>query len=247
MASPDSRGGDVRMEEAVDVSWCGFFGVDRETLHAPGIVVLTDVPGLPEYEGTFVLRLGGTCVIAVPSSREASIREAVEGRSVDEVFDAVFVPSLGREGWLVLGPSRHSYADRSLFHPVADGDVRRLREVDALAVRELEAAVPGGEWSEGGFVHEAAELWGVFEDDRLAALGNMTEWNGAMSDVGLVTRPDRRGRGLGTMVASAMCRAALETIEVVRYRALTTNIASLRVADRLGFVSYGENMAIRPA
>jgi RimJ/RimL family protein N-acetyltransferase len=235
------------IEDCVDASWCAFFGVDRDALHMPGVVVVSDVPGLPGYEGTFVLRLGQTCVIAVPSSRVTSVRQAVEGRSLDEVFDVAFAPALGREGWIVLGPSRHSYADRSLFRPVADGDVRRLTEVDALAVRELEAAVSGAEWSEGGFVHEGAELWGLFEDDRLAALGNMTEWNGALSDVGLITRPDRRGRGLGTMVASAMCRAVLDEVGIVRYRALTTNLASLKVAERLGFVSYGENMAIRPA
>jgi hypothetical protein len=42
-----------------------------------------------------------------------------------------------------------------------------------------------------------------------------------------------------------MTQGALQTTDVVRYRALTTNAASLAVAHREGFVPYGENLAVR--
>jgi hypothetical protein len=42
-----------------------------------------------------------------------------------------------------------------------------------------------------------------------------------------------------------MCAAARPDIPLLRYRALTTNTPSLRVARRLGFVGHGANIAVR--
>ena len=36
-----------------------------------------------------------------------------------------------------------------------------------------------------------------------------------------------------------------EGFETARYRALTTNVASLRVAEKLGFTPFGANVAVR--
>ncbi|MEA3054879.1 MAG: Acetyltransferase domain, partial [Actinomycetota bacterium] len=59
--------------------------------------------------------------------------------------------------------------------------------------------------------------------------------------------PAHRGRGHAHRVAADMTTWAVTEggAEVVRYRALTTNHASLAVARRAGFVAYGENVAIR--
>lgn len=65
------------------------------------------------------------------------------------------------------------------------------------------------------------------------------------ADVGLVTHPDHRGRGHGLRLALDMTTAALDHTDVVRYRALATNHASLAVAARAGFEPYGENVALR--
>jgi predicted GNAT family acetyltransferase len=72
----------------------------------------------------------------------------------------------------------------------------------------------------------------------------MTDFDGAPADVGPVTRPDARGKGLATAVAASMCAAAAPDIPLLRYRALATN-TSLRVARRLGFVGHGGNIAVR--
>ena len=81
--------------------------------------------------------------------------------------------------------------------------------------------------------------------DGLAA-GNMTDFAGTPTDVGLVTHPEHRGRGLASRVAGTMLAwAAGEGHELARYRALTTNAASLRVAAKLGFTPLGANVAVR--
>ena len=56
---------------------------------------------------------------------------------------------------------------------------------------------------------------------------------------------DGRGRGLAVRPVATMVAAALPAVEVVRYRALASNVASLAVARRLGFEPYGQNFRAR--
>jgi len=144
-----------------------------------------------------------------------------------------------------LGPSRHHYLERGdAFAP--DPEVRPVTAIDDVAA--LRAAVGDDDWHEGGFGDELADddRWWVL-GDGLAA-GNMTDVPGVgPTDVGLVTHPDARGRGLAERVARHMLWWAFteQGHELARYRALTTNTASLRVAEKLGFSSFGTNVAVR--
>ena len=142
-----------------------------------------------------------------------------------------------------LGPSRHSYLALAGATFVADPDVRRVASEADVAM--LRAAVGDDEWHEGGFGEDVQDHWWVL-GDGLAA-GNMTDFAGAPTDVGLVTHPRHRRRGLAERVARHMLAWARdEGHAVARYRALTTNAPSLRVAEKLGFSAFGENVAVRP-
>jgi len=79
------------------------------------------------------------------------------------------------------------------------------------------------------------------DQDRVVAAGNMTQWRGVPSDVGVLVAPAERGRGFASQLVGAMLDDSLPKIEVVRYRALSTNAASLAVAERIGFKRYGGN------
>lgn len=85
------------------------------------------------------------------------------------------------------------------------------------------------------------------DDDRVVAAGNMTEWRGLPTDVGVLTEPDHRGHGFAGRLVGTMVSSALPAAIVVRYRALTTNTASLAVARRLGFEAHGQNYRVRTA
>jgi predicted GNAT family acetyltransferase len=73
----------------------------------------------------------------------------------------------------------------------------------------------------------------------------MTPYRGLPADVGLVTHPEARGRGFARRLAAMMVSDALPHVEIVRYRALLTNAASLRIAESLGFVPRGQNFVVR--
>jgi len=144
-----------------------------------------------------------------------------------------------------LGPSQHAYLPLEGASFVADPEVRVV--VDDADVAALRGAVGDEEWHEGGFgdgFEPAVDRWWVL-GDGLAA-GNMTDFAGSPTDVGLVTHPAHRGRGSAERVARTMLAWACgEGFAVARYRALTTNAASLRVAAKLGFTSFGSNVAVR--
>jgi GNAT superfamily N-acetyltransferase len=208
--------GASRFRPYVDRAWADAFGISVDELHEPGVRVVTGAPMLAGHPGAYVLHLGEAVIIGVGALR-------------------------------ALGPSWHSYLHRDDFRPgTAAG--RRVVEADHDAIRRFQEIVGEDDFHEGGFGWEPfPEVAWVLEDgEGVAALGNMTDFGGAPADVGLVTRPDARGRGLATQLATAMLVECFEDHEVARYRALTTNAASIAVARRLGFEGYGENVAVRP-
>ena len=88
-------------------------------------------------------------------------------------------------------------------------------------------------------------MYGIEEDGRLAAAGNLTRFRGYPADVGLLTHPAARGRGLARQIAVQMIGDALPAAGIIRYRALATNSPSLAIARSLGFAGYGQNLIAR--
>ena len=106
------------------------------------------------------------------------------------------------------------------------------------------AGLSPAEWEESG-VSEGVALFGVSVDGQLAAIAALTEWAGAMSDLGVITQPHFRGRGLGRTVATAALNDAISRCGFARWRSRADNLASIRLAKRLGLDFYGTNVGIR--
>ena len=211
----------MRFRDLVDDAWAAWFGISVEQLRTPGTHVVRDAPALPGYAGIYVLRLGAALVVAGRVDDPAPMTRA-------------------------LGPSQHAYLHRDDFVPPPTIVARPVTAADD--VDRFRAAVPDEEWHEGGFGDGdlPAVTWVALDGDRIVAMGNMTDFAGRPADVGLVVHPRDRGTGVGTALAADMVAACFaDGVEVARYRALTSNVASLRVAAKLGFTPYGENVAIR--
>jgi GNAT superfamily N-acetyltransferase len=237
----------VRAE--VDHSWSQTFGLDPSELRAPGVSVVVDAPGLGGYQGLFLLRLGDGLTIGAPANRADDVRARVAGRTADELFSRDAACELaGPDAGLVLGPSVHAYVDGSMFVPQDPCDATPLGPGANAILEPLREAVTAEEWAEGGFGPPLeGQLWAAFEDGRVVAAANLTENFGHLpGDVGIVTHPDHRGRGIATRLVGAMVADALLTLSpVVRYRALATNLASRAVCRKLGFLDDGANIAVR--
>jgi RimJ/RimL family protein N-acetyltransferase len=233
----------------VDQTWADAFGITVEALREPGTRVVADAPWLAGYRGIYVLRIGNACIVAPPPDFTERVREQIGLRGPDEVYTPDAVRDLAADdATLVLGPSVHSYLDARTFVAQDECDARPLSSGDRPAVDAFRADLPDAEWSEGGFGSAfpySDVVWGCFEDGRLVAMGNMTDFAGKPADVGLVTHPEVRGRGHGTRLAGAMTAAMLPSSPVIRYRALESNAPSRRVARKLGFADHGSNIAVR--
>ena len=139
----------------------------------------------------------------------------------------------------ILGPSWHGFTDAGHFMPAVPGAGRRLDRDDPL-LAGLREACGEAEWAEGGFADPDGVLYGI-DQGGLVAAGNLTLFRGYPADVGLLTHPAARGRGLAKKIAGD----ALPAAGIIRYRALAANSPSLAIARSLGFAGYRQNLIAR--
>lgn len=216
------------MKEIVDGYW-------RDALGWTARSGVTVVPQLPGPQGIYVLAIGNRACVAAPSDVDC------HGAQLRQVMDPGWWDArLGERVERIVGPSVHHYLDDTRGLPITD-----VRPIPAAALEPLRESCPPPEWYEGGFGDETAEYFGAVRGGRLVAAANLTWWKGGLTDVGVLTHPRFRGRGLGKAVAATAARQAISRSGVARYRALETNYASRAIARRLGFVEYGGNLAIR--
>ena len=102
--------------------------------------------------------------------------------------------------------------------------------------------MPAQEWTSAGFADQPAVLYGMFDGERLMAAANLTAGPDAATDVGIVVRPDARGKGYGVAIAAAATREAIATHGIARFRVLATSQPTLAIASKLGFEPYGRNL-----
>jgi RimJ/RimL family protein N-acetyltransferase len=231
-------------EEAVDAGWATLLGCEPELLHEPGVHLVAGSAELRDGERVFVARVGVGILVHCPDRLRDRSRRIVATTDAATAFSAGFCARIADVTESeVLGPSWHGFVDGARFVAGSPREGRRL-DRDNPVFDELRLACGEDEWEEGGFLHDGV-FYGIEEEGRLVAAGNMTPYRGLPADVGLVTRPDARGRGLAKRLAATMVWDALSDVGIVRYRALVTNVASLRIAESLGFERRGENYVVR--
>lgn len=112
---------------------------------------------------------------------------------------------------------------------------RKLGESDAMSLAAFFGDTTGGahgyrHWLRGGFV------FGAFDGDVLGAIATaIVRSADAWVLVGIETRNDLRGKGLGTAVTAAITATALEHTKTVSLTVAAENSAAVAVYRKLGF------------
>lgn len=232
----------------IDDYWAEFFGVPRGRLRPAAPLLVPHAAGLDDYAGMYAQSFGGAApVVSLPAALlerfGGGVAEvAADGLVDDGRWSRVFGSALER----VVGPAEIRYADAGTLRPaLVDAPVRLLKEADRPALERLRRAVDATEWEHGGSQQDAHVVAGTFVDGELAAVAGYAPWDGRIAHLRVVTHPAQRGRGLGAGVVEHVARGALDAGLVPQYRALASNAASLRIADRLGFVPYAVSLAAR--
>ncbi len=123
------------------------------------------------------------------------------------------------------------------YQPSSPFTLRPLTEADADLMSALQAANTPEDVDEA-FVEVTHEIaFGCFHGDQLVAAASGYERTGFL-DLGVLTHPDFRKKGLGKAVVGATCDWAHQKGMIAQYRHNALNINSQNVATSLNFRKY---------
>ena len=230
-------------KERVDDFWHGLFGEGSSCCTGHFAIVEHGEP-LADFPGIYCVLRQQTGYVSAP----AHLVETVTSwhPSVDAVVDAQWWGDR-LPGWIALGPSVHSFLDRTDLLPVAGDTIVRAAEPDDL--HQLRERVTQAEWAESGFAgDDITHAWVVVDQrGRPVAASNLTPFGDVPADVSVLADPSVRGHGVATVAAATASRHAVEHVGIARWRALATNKPSRRIAEKLGFEDDCIQLAVRPA
>lgn len=123
---------------------------------------------------------------------------------------------------------------------VPDG-TRRLSHLDASAFERFCVDAPEEDIDEAFVELDHWLVYGTFAEGELVAAASAYPWqNTRLADIGVITLPAHRGRGLGTQVVQAIAGDALRQGYQPQYRCQLDNHASTALAVSAGFVLFGQ-------
>jgi len=230
-------------ERAITIAtdyWASHLGLRSAELFAEPFRLIGHGNAWADYEGAFALFRNGSVVVSVPARRIDSLRPHLERLPAPFSPDA-FARALSAISTSVVGPARISYSRklRSPAHPA-----RALLATEDGAIQALREACDATQWDHGGSSIEQP-CSGVFLGCQLAALAGYEIWGSTIAHIAIVTHPDFRGRGYGGSAVAHLTMRALAAGLLPQYRTLESNIASIHIAESVGFETFATSMAIR--
>lgn len=120
---------------------------------------------------------------------------------------------------------------------------RRLNEEDALQLANLYSKVRGGVENSDPHRKNVAKhhYYGIFSDGHLVSVGgSYVETVDGWIIGAICTSPAFRNSGYASIVTSALTKQALAETQRVGLNVISTNIAAIRLYEKLGFSKTGE-------
>lgn len=126
--------------------------------------------------------------------------------------------------------------------------VRRLTADDAGLFAAFVAEAPEDDLDDAFVELDHWLVAGAVRDGRLVSVASMYPWRGTrLADLGVITLPAFRGRGIGRATVRAISAWALEAGYEPQYRCQLDNEASLALARASGFAPLGDWRVSRSA
>ncbi len=227
-----------RFSATVTDFWHDRFG-PGEVLRRDDDVVLTVNPALRDDRRVMLLELSGGPVLAALTPAVAAGLDVPTIGSASDLRRA-----LGASGISLHGADHVFYFDDATRDAVLrerpHDDVRRLATDDEAAFARFRSAAPEQDLDDAYVELDHWAVVGAFAEDRLACAASAYPWEGSsLADLGVLTLPDFRGRGLARRVVRAISRHALEQGHEPQYRCQLDNAASIALARAAGLTEFG--------
>lgn len=192
-----------------------------------------------------VVRLLEAVVVCVPPSQVLDLGERLTTLSCDEIVDPRVLGDAVGPFAQVLGPAVLAYTDARCFRRVHPDHRVRVRLPRHERLLGLMRACDPAEADESGVAEWTSPVFTIERTGAAIAASGYTVLSEALANVGVLVHPGWRGGGLARAVAGAAVAHAIARDLVPQWRARSALIASRRVAQSLGFVDLGTQLAAR--
>lgn len=233
-------------DEVIYKNWADHFGCSAAMIHQSGTTILP----LERYGGekvivlwhigrhTFVQSDPGYTTQLEDLIRQLPTATALQGDNIHLAWGEAAISTLDKGLVFYLYP-----ADLPVYAPAAPFMVRRLTEADGGPMQSLHAASSPEDVDEGFVEVDHQIVFGCFNDDQLVAAASGYERAGFM-DIGVLTHPGFRRRGLGQAAVGAICEWSPANGYIAQYRCNERNLGSRGIAEGLNFKQYFKSEAI---
>ncbi len=230
-------------EHTVLQNWATRFNCAVDDFRLPGTVLMPE----EEFAGSDAIHIwtiGARAFARLDPAVTAIVDQALGRRQETVVLtEALMQAALGPESILRSEESVLRYLHPSDFRPAGPPDpyeIRILTTGDAVALAAMKATCTPTEVEMGEVSVEDEIGFGCFDGDRLAAVATGFRLTGFM-DIGVLTDPAYRRKGLGKAVVSALCAWCIDLPVISQYRCLTANVSSYAISQSLGFeLTFGQ-------
>ena len=162
--------------------------------------------------------------------------------TITDVLSLLDDPALQIQG---NGNVKILYPPELIDYHVEDGlTIRRLSSADALAFEHFHSTCTEEERDEGEVSLEDDVAVGCFDGEKLVSMASYWFWGDVLADIGILTDPAYRGKGIGRAVVGYLCKIGIEMGRINVYRHDNDNPASDKLSAALGFTTIARECHI---
>ena len=229
-------------EQVVYGYWAKRFECNRENFLHPGLLVIREEE-LAETGKIYLYQIDRMSVVRMAPSLAKQTRLPDDYDRTYGSLTADDIQGLVPEKYRVEVESTllDCYLDPKDFKSFSvrgDFTTRRLdAEKDYLSLMSLYEASTEDDLDYAAIDIDKPDpvIYGIFAERQLAAYASHRYWEDVIADIGVLTHPNYRGRGLGKAVVAALCEWCIENEVVPMYRVFSNLVHSLRLSQALGF------------
>lgn len=235
-----------KTQAQLTAAWAAHFNMPAERLQVPGTTCTYLPTRDPEAWAVVLWPIGSHVIAQCSDAAQAAVKDLLARQPDRFCLDAETIATLPA-GPLRCKVTEYLYvleAENFIpFNVDPPLTIRRLVEADRSVFNSFQNRCEQQEVHEADVNPGHEMACGVFDGERLVAVASVYTWHG-LADVGILTEPGYRGRGLGKAAVSWLASHYLAGDRLFAYRHGVENVASGKIAGVLGFTRYAEVMTI---